>query len=122
MPDLVDDLNDQDVLAMQMVSGSLQSGAHGQLCGYETIASGDSPFCHTFTDEEWLDVEYYFDIRWYHAIGYGSDFSPYLGIPWVKTAMHLLDGHDSEAKVEQAFKKHKLPSPKLPPNATHTQL
>ncbi|KAK1926605.1 histidine phosphatase superfamily [Papiliotrema laurentii] len=111
LPDLVDELNDQDVLAMQM------------LCGYETIAAGDSPFCHLFTDEEWRDVEYYFDIRWYHSIGYGSYFSPYLGMPWVKTATHLLDGHDSDEKHEpiDQFKKHKLPAPKLPPNATHTQ-
>lgn len=88
---------------------------------------GDSPFCHLFTDEEWRDVEYYFDIRWYHSIGYGSNFSAYLGMPWVRTALHLLDGHDSESGSRldgdvDALKKHRLPAPKLPPNATHTQL
>ena len=108
-----------------------------QLCGYESIASGSSPFCHVFTDDEWLDAEYYFDIRWYHAIGYGSYLSPYLGLPWVKSAAHLLEGHDGKRpdivknEVESAsfdegmwsdFKKHKLPKPQLPPNATHSQL
>jgi hypothetical protein len=88
---------------------------------------GNSPFCHLFTDEEWRDVEYYFDIRWYHSIGYGSNFSAYLGMPWVRTALHLLDGHDSESGSRldgdvDALKKHRLPAPKLPPNATHTQL
>lgn len=75
-------------------------------------------------------MEYYFDVRWYHAIGYGSYFSPYLGMPWVKTAAHLLDGKDAEEHSQgidfeqpiDAFKKHRLPAPKLPPNATHTQL
>ena len=91
-----------------------------------------------FTDEEWLDAEYYFDIRWYYAIGYGSYLSPYLGLPWVKTTAHLLEGHDGkrtdifEDEMESASfdgtiwtdfeKKHKLPKPQVPPNATHSQL
>jgi hypothetical protein len=33
-----------------------------ELCGYETIISGDSGFCNVFTDEEWLDGEWYFDV------------------------------------------------------------
>lgn len=49
-------LTDNDVLAMQM------------LCGYESIARGSSPFCGVFTDEEWLDVEYYFDVRFHYMM------------------------------------------------------
>ena len=68
-------------------------------------------------------MEYYFDIRWYHSIGYGSYFSPYLGMPWVKTALHLLEGKDTDDKghLGEGFKGDKLPAPKLPPNATHSQ-
>ncbi|KAK8853162.1 hypothetical protein IAR55_003863 [Kwoniella newhampshirensis] len=110
MPKVVKELNDQDILAMQM------------LCGYETIAQGDSPFCRLFTDEEWLDVEYYFDVRFHHMMGYGSHLAPYLGMPWTKTAKHLLAGKDTDndGGHPKAFKG--LPGPKLPPNATHTQL
>jgi len=47
-------------------------------------------------------------------------------MPWVKTAAHLLEGKDSDEHlmdgVVDTLKKHRLPSPKLPPNATHTQL
>jgi acid phosphatase len=62
-------------------------------------------------------------------LGYGQPLSPYLGMPWVKTAVHLLDGQDTEdddhPKMLSAFGKDDhpdLPKPKLPPNATHTQL
>lgn len=50
VPDLAPELSNMDILAMQ------------ELCGYETIATGSSEFCKVFTDEEWLDVEYYFDV------------------------------------------------------------
>ncbi|KAI9638280.1 histidine phosphatase superfamily [Dioszegia hungarica] len=113
MPFLIDELDDQDVLGMQM------------LCGYESIAQGSSSFCHLFTDDEWLDVEYYFDVRFHYMMGYGNSLSPYLGGPWVKTALHLLDGKDTggdDHPKSIADGSKKLPKPKLPPNATHTQL
>lgn len=50
IPDVASELVPMDILAMQ------------ELCGYETIATGSSPFCSVFTDDEWLDVEYYFDV------------------------------------------------------------
>ncbi|WWC64640.1 uncharacterized protein I303_107251 [Kwoniella dejecticola CBS 10117] len=123
VPEFAEELVDQDILAMQM------------LCGYESIAVGSSHFCQAFTDEEWLDVEYYFDVRFHYMMGYGSHLSPYLGMPWVKTAKHLLSGKDTDGSDGDkdhkpsddgtlgTFKKGpKLPEPKLPPNATHTQL
>ncbi|WVR07739.1 hypothetical protein IAU60_004782 [Kwoniella sp. DSM 27419] len=119
IPDVAEELVDQDILAMQM------------LCGYETISQGFSPFCHLFTDDEWRDVEYYFDVRFHYMMGYGSKLAPYLGAPWVKSAKHLLKGRDNggdehpnvpkDGGMSEWFKS-KLPKPKLPPNATHTQL
>jgi acid phosphatase len=59
-------------------------------------------------------------------MGYGNSLSPYLGGPWVKTALHLLDGKDTGGDDHppglEGGKGDKLPKPKLPPNATHTQL
>jgi acid phosphatase len=58
-------------------------------------------------------------------MGYGQKLSPYLGIPWVTTAAHLLAGAEADSKLVDGFKKDKkdkpLPAPKLPPNATHSQ-
>lgn len=69
-------------------------------------------------------------------MGYGNPLSPYLGLPWVQTASHLLAGeveHEEEGAfggASEEFKgkkkgkkgKRPLPSPRLPPNETHTQL
>jgi hypothetical protein len=101
-----------------------------QLCGYETIAQGSSHFCNLFTPSEWYDFEYYMDIRFYHMMGPGNDLSAYLGMPWVKTAKHLLGGKDTRGHVVHGEEEEvwngqgfaKLPKPELPPNATHTQL
>ena len=64
-------------------------------------------------------------------MGFGNSLSPYLGMPWVKTAQHLLSGKDVGGSDPHSVPPHgysdvhvegKLPKPKLPPNATHTQL
>lgn len=68
-----------DVLAMQ------------ELCGYETVIRGSSPFCRVFTAEEWLSFEYYFDIKYYYSFGYGNNLSPSLGMPWVVATSDLLN-------------------------------
>ena len=124
---LAKELTDQDVLAMGMVRLEIlwNKWADPQLCGYETIASGDSPFCHLFTDNEWRDIEYYFDVRYHYMMGYGNYLTPYLGAPWVNTAKHLLEGEAGDAPGKHLptldeFKEN-LPAPKVPPNATHTQ-
>ena len=33
-----------------------------ELCGYEATTQGDSGFSNVFTDDEWLDGEWYFDV------------------------------------------------------------
>ncbi|KAI5451922.1 hypothetical protein NCC49_001223 [Naganishia albida] len=86
VPRISAELEDMDILAMM------------ELCGYETIISGDSGFCNVFTDEEWLDGEWYFDVRFHYMMGYGNELSPYLGAPWVKTARHLLAGDVEDKK------------------------
>jgi len=64
-------------------------------------------------------------------MGYGNYLTPYLGAPWVTTALHLLGGEEGDAPgkhlpvahevdVAEEFKE-KLPTPKVPANATHSQ-
>lgn len=69
------------------------------------------------------------DVRFHFMMGYGSSLAPYLGAPWVRTAMHLLEGEDAHAPGEgdgparmSKGGKSKLPGPSKPPNGTHTQL
>lgn len=43
-----------------------------QLCSYETDALGYSQFCKLFTEEEFKNYEYYYDIAFYYNNGFGS--------------------------------------------------
>ncbi|KAI6907485.1 phosphoglycerate mutase-like protein [Hortaea werneckii] len=46
-----------------------------QLCSYETDALGYSSFCDLFTQEDFLNYEYYFDLVFYYNNGPGSPVS-----------------------------------------------
>jgi hypothetical protein len=43
-----------------------------QLCSYETDALGYSAFCKLFTEEDFENYEYYYDLSFYYNNGYGS--------------------------------------------------
>jgi hypothetical protein len=43
-----------------------------QLCSYETHALGYSAFCPLFSEEDFLNYEYYFDLSFYYNNGPGS--------------------------------------------------
>jgi len=72
-----------------------------QLCGYETVIRGSSPFCSLslFTPNEWLAFEYANDIMYHHNTGYGNEVSGAIGFPWVNaTVNQLLTGSNSTAQ------------------------
>jgi hypothetical protein len=46
-----------------------------QLCSYETNALGYSAFCGLFTEEDFLNNEYYYDLMFYYNNGPGSPVS-----------------------------------------------
>lgn len=43
-----------------------------QLCSYETVALGYSVFCDLFSQEDYLNYEYYYDLSFYYENGPGS--------------------------------------------------
>lgn len=63
-----------------------------QLCGYETVIRGKSPFCtlDLFTPDDWLAWEYAEDVRYHYNVGYGSNVAGYNGLPWLKATGELL--------------------------------
>ena len=77
-----------DILAMQ------------ELCAYELVIRGSSPFCSLFSAEDWLSFEYYFDIKYYYEFGYGNNLSPSLGMPWLVASSDLLHSHPSSKKTK----------------------
>ncbi|PSR75750.1 histidine phosphatase superfamily [Coniella lustricola] len=46
-----------------------------ELCSYETVALGYSAFCDLFTEQDYLNYEYYFDLSFYYNNGPGSPVS-----------------------------------------------
>jgi hypothetical protein len=61
------------------------------------------------------------DLKYWHQVGYGAPYAPYLGVGWLNTSSHLL--------MEAFTPPHphlrsagKLPNPEHPPEASHKQL
>lgn len=98
---LASDFNftDHDVTAMQ------------QMCGYETVIRGSSPFCSTelFSPDEWLQFEYGQDIQYHYSTGYGSPYSGAIGFPWVNTTMDLLSSDSAAQDMYISFTHRELP-------------
>jgi hypothetical protein len=81
-----------------------------QLCGYETVIRGSSPFCslELFSQDEWLQFEYMNDIHYFYNSGYGNQISGVLGLPWLNaTAAALADEGDEDLYV--SFTHRELP-------------
>ncbi|KAJ5348688.1 hypothetical protein MYU51_015095 [Penicillium brevicompactum] len=82
-----------------------------ELCGYETVIRGSSPFCSPalFTSEEWLSFEYTNDLMYFHNTGYGRPLSATLGLPWVNASVAALDDESSSQELYVSFTHRELP-------------
>lgn len=63
-----------------------------QLCGYESVIRGTSPFCSLslFSPDEWLAFEYTNDLMYHHNTGYGNPVSGAIGYPWLNATAAAL--------------------------------
>jgi acid phosphatase len=82
-----------------------------ELCGYETVIRGSSPFCSPklFNSDEWLGFEYANDLMYFHNTGYGRELSASLGIPWVNASVAALDDESSSQELYVSFTHRELP-------------
>ncbi|UQC79636.1 histidine acid phosphatase [Colletotrichum lupini] len=82
-----------------------------QLCGYETVIRGKSPFCNLelFTPDDWLAWEYTEDVRYHYNVGYGAEASGYVGLPWLNATANLLMGDSSDEDIYVSFTHRELP-------------
>ncbi|KIW48872.1 uncharacterized protein PV06_01432 [Exophiala oligosperma] len=73
-----------------------------ELCGYETVIRGSSPFCSLdlFPPDAWLSFEYTNDIMYFYNTGYGQPTSGYIGFPWVNATMNLLSSNGSSSSQD----------------------
>jgi acid phosphatase len=88
-----------DVVAMQ------------QLCGYETVIRGSSPFCslELFSQNEWLAFEYMNDIMYYYNAGYGNEISGVLGFPWLNASATAMLSDSADQDLYVSFTHRELP-------------
>lgn len=84
-----------------------------ELCGYETVIRGSSPFCSLdlFSPDDWLNFEYMNDIMYHYNVGYGNEISGVLGYPWLEASANALLASNSTQDIYVSFTHRELPPP-----------
>ncbi|KAI1842327.1 hypothetical protein JX265_009746 [Neoarthrinium moseri] len=83
-----------------------------ELCGYESVIRGSSPFCDLdlFSPDDWLAWEYTEDVRYHYNVGYGNEVSGAVGLPWFNATANLLMSEDADAEdLYVSFTHRELP-------------
>lgn len=62
-----------------------------EMCGFETMVRGWSPWCDVFTEQEWTQFEYARDIIHYYRAGPGNDYAGAMGWLWLNATLNLLN-------------------------------
>jgi len=81
-----------------------------ELCGYESVVRGSSPFCDLdlFSPDDWLGWEYAADIQYHYNMGYGSPVAGAVGFPWLNATAALLSA-DGGPDLTISFTHRELP-------------
>ncbi|KAI0834538.1 histidine acid phosphatase [Hypoxylon sp. FL0890] len=83
-----------------------------ELCGYESVIRGSSPFCDLdlFSPDDWLGWEYTADVQYHYNVGYGNHISGVVGLPWFNASANLLLGNlTDEHDIYVSFTHRELP-------------
>ncbi|KAI3329594.1 histidine acid phosphatase [Ustulina deusta] len=82
-----------------------------ELCGYESVIRGSSPFCDLdlFSPDDWLGWEYTADIQYHYNVGYGNQVSGFVGLPWLNATASLLLSDNSSEDIYVSFTHRELP-------------
>lgn len=67
-----------------------------EMCGFEILARGSSPWCDVFTRQEWLEFEYARDILHYYRAGPGNKFGALMGWLWLNATQSLMLDYSSK--------------------------
>lgn len=61
-----------------------------EMCGFETMVRGSSPWCEVFTQEDWQNFEYARDLVHYYRAGPGNSYAGAMGWLWLNATTSLL--------------------------------
>ncbi|XHF96587.1 hypothetical protein AWENTII_000212 [Aspergillus wentii] len=61
-----------------------------EMCGFETIARGASPWCDVFRREDWENFDYARDVLKYYKAGPGNPYAGAMGWLWLNATTALL--------------------------------
>ncbi|KAL8808524.1 MAG: hypothetical protein Q9182_000075 [Xanthomendoza sp. 2 TL-2023] len=61
-----------------------------EMCGFELLVRGSSPWCGVFSHDEWLNFEYARDVIHYYRAGPGNRFGATMGWLWLNATADLL--------------------------------
>lgn len=62
-----------------------------EMCGFETLARGSSPWCDVFTSRDWDHFEYARDLIHFYRAGPGNKYAGAMGWLWLNATSHLLE-------------------------------
>jgi acid phosphatase len=61
-----------------------------EMCGFETMTRGSSPWCDVFSEEDWDNFEYARDLIHYYRAGPGNPYAGAMGWLWLNATTTLL--------------------------------
>jgi acid phosphatase len=67
-----------------------------EMCGFETLVRGTSPWCGVFSHAEWDAFEYARDVIHYYRAGPGNQYGPAMGWLWLNATATLMGAKEPE--------------------------
>ncbi|KAL2830265.1 histidine phosphatase superfamily [Aspergillus cavernicola] len=74
-----------------------------EMCGFETIVRGSSPWCDVFTRSDWEDFEYARDLLHYYRAGPGNPYAGAMGWLWLNATTSLLQSGPEDGPLFFSF-------------------
>lgn len=74
-----------------------------QWCAFELNVKGKSPICDLFTNEEFIQYSYSFDLAMYYTFGPGNNMTAVIGVPYLKATVKFLKEENPDYKIVLGF-------------------
>lgn len=69
-----------------------------EMCGFEIMVRGVSPWCNVFTNTDWEDFEYGRDLLHFYRAGAGNHYAGAMGLLWLEATTKNILNQSNAAK------------------------